>query len=85
MHTWLEFKSKLEPTLSTMLGEGVLSDYEVLMGSETMTQADLNSGHIVGTVRVSITRAATDWDINFEITPQTVTVFENDYNSQYTE
>ena len=85
MHTWLEFKSKLEPTLSTMLGEGVLSDYEILMGSETMTKADLNSGHIVGTVRVSITRAATDWDINFEITPQTVTVFENDYNSQYTE
>ena len=81
--TWNEFKSKINPTLLTMQGEGVLTDYEILMGSETMTVADLNSGHIVGTVRASITSAATDWDINFEITPNSVTFNEIDYNSTY--
>lgn len=76
MMTWNEFKSKIEPTLSTMMAEGVLNNYEILMGTETMTAADLNSGHVVGTVRVSIARAATDWDINFELTPNGVTFSE---------
>lgn len=83
--TWNEFKSKMEPLLSVMAAEGVLTNYSVIMGKETMTQADLNSGHIVGTVRASIARAATDWDINFEITPNTLTFTEYDYNSQYNE
>ena len=81
--TWNEFKSKIIPELLTMQGEGVLTDYEVLMGTETMTVADLNSGHIVGTVRASIASAVTDWDINFEITPNSVTFSEIDYNSTY--
>ena len=83
--TWNEFKAKLEPTLSVMQGEGVLTTYEVIMGTETMTSADLNSGHIVGTVRVAIVSAATDWDISFEIQPNDITFYENDYNSAYSE
>lgn len=83
--TWNEFKAKIEPTLSTMLGEGTLTDYEVIMDSTTMTKADLNSGHVCGTVRISVTRAATDWDINFEITPNNVTFNEIDYGSTYSE
>ena len=83
--TWNEFKSKITPTLSQMQGEGILTSYNVLMGTETMTAADLNSGHIVGTVKVSIARAATDWDINFELTPNNVTFNEYDYNSTYSE
>lgn len=85
MMTWNEFKSKIEPTLVVMLGEGVLTNYDIKMGTETMTKADLNSGHIVGTVSVSIARAATDWDINFELTPNSVTFSEYDYNSTYSE
>ena len=81
--TWNEFKSKLEPTLSVMQGEGVLTEYNVIMGKETMTSADLNSGHICGTVRVSISRAVTDWDINFELTPNNISFYEYDYNSLY--
>lgn len=81
--TWNEFKSKIEPMLSIMQGEGVLTDYNIVMGTETMTVADLNSGHIVGTVRVSIARAVTDWDINFELTPNGATFTEYDYNSTY--
>ena len=83
--TWNEFKSKIEPLLSVMHGEGVLTNYNVVMGEETMTSADLNSGHIVGTVRVAIARAATDWDINFELTPNGATFTEYDYNSTYSE
>jgi len=83
MMTWNEFKSKLEPTLSVMQGEGVLTRYEVIMGKETMTKADLNSGHVVGTVRLAIASAAIDWDINLEIAPNEVTIYEQDYNSQY--
>ena len=83
--TWNEFKSKIEPTLSVMQGEGVLYDYDVVMGTETMTAADLNSGHIVGTVRISVARAVTDWDINFELTPYGATFSEYDYNSMYNE
>lgn len=82
--TWNEFKSKLEPHLSVMQGEGTITTYEILMGVETMTSADLNSGHVVGTVRVAIVNAATDWDINFEIQPNEITFYENDYNSAYT-
>ena len=85
MATWNEFKSSMEPTLSVMLGEGVLTDYSVIMGTETMTAADLNSGHVVGTIRIAVTRAATDWDINFELTPNGVTFNEIDYNSRYVE
>lgn len=81
--TWNEFKAKIEPTLSTMLGEGTLTAYDIIMGTETMTKADLNSGHVVGTVRIAVARAATDWDINFEITPNNVTFNEYDYNSTY--
>ena len=83
--TWNEFKSKIEPTLSVMLGEGVLSSYDIIMGSETMTVADLNSGHVVGTVKIAVTRAATDWDINFELSPNGATFTEYDYNSTYSE
>ena len=83
--TWNEFKAKIEPTLSTMLGEGTLTDYEIIMDSTTMTKADLNIGHVCGTVRISVTRAATDWDINFEITPNNVTFNEIDYGSTYSE
>ena len=85
MMTWNEFKSKIEPTLQVMQAEGVLTTYEVLMGTETMTSADLNSGHIVGVVRVAIVSAATDWDINFEIQPNNITFYENDYNTSYSE
>lgn len=83
--TWNEFKSKIEPQLSVMQGEGVLTNYSLIMGTETMTEADLNSGHVVGTVRASVARAATDWDINFELTPNSITFSENDYNSSYGE
>lgn len=81
--TWNEFKSKLEPTLSVMLAEGVLTAYNVVMGTQTMTSADLNSGHIVGTVRVAIANAVTDWDINFELMPNSVIFNDIDYNSTY--
>lgn len=83
--TWNEFRAKMEPELSTMMGEGILTDYEVIMDSTTMTQADLNSGHVCGTVRISVARAATDWDINLEITPNNVTFNEIDYGSTYSE
>lgn len=83
--TWNEFKSKLEPNLSVMQGEGVLTEYNVMMGTETMTSADLNSGHISGKVQVSIARAATDWDIDFELTPNGVTFTEYDYSSRYSD
>lgn len=85
MMTWNEFKSKIEPTLLTMQSEGVLTRYSILMGTETMTSADLNTGHIVGTVKVAIVSAAIDWDINFEIQPNDITFYENDYNSSYGE
>ena len=83
--TWNEFKSKVEPELSTLHGEGVLLDYSVLMGVETMTSADLQSGHINGIVRASIANAVTDWDIAFEITPNDITFNELDYGSTYNE
>ena len=83
LHTWNEFKSKVEVLLRLMESEGVLTDYEILMGSETMTDADLNSGHVNGIIRVSISRAATDWTIGFELSPNSVTTWENSYDSQY--
>ncbi len=83
--TWNEFKAKVEPTILRMQSEGVLTNYEIIMGTETMTSADLNSGHIVGTVRIAVVSAAVDWDINFEIQPNDITFYENDYNSTYGE
>lgn len=85
MMTWNEFKSRMDTYLKPINSEGAITDYEVLMGTETMTVNDLNSGHIAGKVRISIAHAVTDWDIDFEITPNSVTVFEQDYNSQYVE
>lgn len=81
--TWNEFKAKVDPELSAMLGEGTLTGYEIIMDQTTMTKADLNSGHVCGTVRLAIVRAATDWDINLVIEPNTVTFNEIDYGSTY--
>lgn len=83
LRTWNEFKSAITPQLKTMLAEGVISEYDVVMGKETMTEADLNSGHCVGTIKVAIVSASIDWDINFQIEPNNVTFFDQDYNSIY--
>ena len=82
---WNEFKSKVSPLLSEMLGEGTLTYYNLIMDSSTMTKADLNSGHVVGVVKIAVATAATDWDINVEIQPNDITIYESDYNSLYVE
>ena len=84
--TWNEFKSKISPLLLTMQGEGVITRYSIRMDSSTMTIADLNSGHVRGIISVSVTRAATDWDIDFELRPNEVIYYnDQDYNDLYTE
>lgn len=77
IRTWNEFNSKVQPLLIEMKADGALYDYEIKMDRTTMTDDDINNNKVRGTVRISPTRAAEDWEIDFVLEPSGVT-FGND-------
>lgn len=67
-NTWLEFYNQLDPYLSSLLANGALERYEIIMDETTTSQDDINNNIVRGVVRVMITRIAEEFNIDFVIT-----------------
>lgn len=80
LHTWLAFKTRMSTLLDTLLYNGHISNYNVVMDETTMTDADIRSNHIVGTVSVAVSNTTEDFDITFELMPNQVTFLGIDYS-----
>lgn len=76
IHTWNEFRSKIEPTLVEMKTDGGIVDYQIVMDATTTYPEDIAENKIKGVVRVSIARAAEDFEIGFELNDSSVTFSE---------
>lgn len=76
IRTWNEFRAPLDTFLTQMKADRGITDYQINRDETVITDTDDNK--IRGTVRVSITRAAEDFDINFDLQPQAVTFQEED-------
>ncbi len=72
LHTWLAFKTKMEPLMNELLKNHSVVDYDFIMDERTMTDYDIRTNHIVGTIRVAIATTAEKFDIDFELTPNGV-------------
>lgn len=76
LHTWNEFRGAIEPTLTQMKSDGGIIDYQVIMDTTTVYPEDIDENKIKGVVRVSIARAAEDFEIDFELHDSSVTFNE---------
>lgn len=80
LHTWLKFTTKMNELLEVLKANNAITYYECLMDESTMTDYDIRTNHIVGTVRVAIGTTAEKFDINFEMIPNSVKYANIDYN-----
>lgn len=76
LHTWNEFRGRVEPTLIEMKADGGIIDYQIVMDATTVYPSDVSENKIKGVVRVSIARAAEDFEIGFELNDSSVTFNE---------
>lgn len=70
---WLKFYSKMDEKLLYMKRNYGLYDYQIKMGSSTVTDANLADRKVLGKVLISPTLAGEFFDIDFEIMPSGVT------------
>lgn len=80
LHTWLKFTTKMNELLEVLKANNAITYYECLMDESTMTDYDIRTNHIVGTVRVAIGTTAEKFDIDFEMIPNSVKYANIDYN-----
>lgn len=80
LHTWLKFSSVMSTLLEKLKTNNAITYYECLMDPSTMTDYDIRTNHIVGTVRVAIGTTAEKFDISFEMIPNSVKYINIDYN-----
>lgn len=76
VHTWNAFNAKIDPTLAEMKNYGGIVDYKVIMDATTTYPMDVSENKIKGVVKVSIARAAEDFEIGFELHDSSVTFDE---------
>lgn len=67
IHTWNEFKSGMYPLFQTMLNDGAIQEYEIIMDSSTVSPDDIDNNTIYGRIRVIPGRAVEDFVISFEL------------------
>lgn len=80
LHTWIRFSTMMSELLNKLKSNNAISYYECLMDESTMTDYDIRSNHIVGTIRVAIGTTAEKFDIAFEMIPNSVKYINIDYN-----
>lgn len=76
--TWNEFKALIEPTLDSIKANGGITDYMVRMDDTTTTEEDLITNTIRAVVKISVARVAENFEIDFEMEPQSVTFAEQE-------
>lgn len=75
--TWNEFIALLDPTLNSMKLNGGITDYRIKMDETTTTEDDIANNTIRATVRISVSRAVENFEIDFVMEPQSI-VFEDE-------
>jgi hypothetical protein len=70
---WNEFRGQLDAKLSSMKTDNGLYDYQIIMDGTSMTTDDVYNSKVKGIVRVSIVRAAKDFDVGFTLSNTGVT------------
>lgn len=80
LHTWLAFKTKMSSLLDTLYYNHAITYYDIRMDESTMTDADIQSNHIVGIVSVAVSTTAEKFDITFELLPNQVNYLDIDYS-----
>lgn len=79
--TWNEFKSIVTPKLDAMVSNGGITDYLIKMDETTTTPEDIQNNTIRAKVKVSITKAIENFEIDFYVEPQSIT-FADDENQK---
>lgn len=77
IHTWNEFKAGMYPMLTTMVNNGAVQAYQIIMDGTSTTPDDIDNNIIRGTIRIVPGRAVEDFIITFELYRSGVT-FTND-------
>lgn len=80
LRTWLAFKTKMREVLDPLYYNQAITYYDMKMDESTMTDADIRSNHIVGTVSVAVSTTAEKFDITFELLPNQVNFLNIDYS-----
>lgn len=75
--TWNEFIALLDPTLNSIKLNGGITDYRIKMDETTTTEEDITNNTIRATVRISVSRAVENFEIDFVMEPQSI-VFEDE-------
>lgn len=73
IRTWNEFRGRLDPILAQMKADRGIIDYQIIMDETVISTEDIDQNRIRGVIRVSVTRAAEDFDITFDLEPSAVT------------
>lgn len=76
--TWNEFKALIEPILDSIKANGGITDYQVRMDETTTTNEDFITNTIRAVVKISVARVAENFEIDFEMEPQSVTFAEQE-------
>lgn len=72
IRTWNEFRGLLDPYLKQMKADRGISDYQIVMDDTTTSDEDVSTNTIRGIVRVSVSRAVEDFEIDFQLEPSSV-------------
>ena len=67
IHTWNEFKSGMYPLMNTMIANGALQSYKIIMDGTTTSPDDIDNNTIRGTIKIIPGRAVEDFIISFEL------------------
>ena len=72
IRTWNEFRGLLDPFLKQMKADRGIADYQIIIDNTTTTQDDIATNTIRGIVKVSVSRAVEDFEIDFQLEPSSV-------------
>ena len=77
IHTWNEFKAGVMPLFETMVANGAIQRYQIIMDETVISPNDIDDNKIRGIIRVVPGRAVEDFVISFELYRSDVT-FDNE-------
>lgn len=72
IRTWNEFRGLLDPFLKQMKADRGIADYQIIMDDTTTSDEDVSTNTIRGIVKVSVSRAVEDFEIDFQLEPSSV-------------
>ena len=78
IHTWNEFTSQLGSVLAQMASVGAIYDYNIKMDSTVVSADKIDANTIYGIVSIAPTKAAEYFEIDFQLSPASVTLLDGE-------